>query len=87
MRNPMAALAKILPQLLPLLPELLKLLPQLADSLKDLQKDAGAVETAKAALSSSDRVNVAKMNRILSSVQTQGKSRILASAKSVKRGE
>jgi hypothetical protein len=81
----MAALAKILPQLLPLLPELLKLLPQLAEALKDLQGDSQTVKAAKSVLTSSEKANIAKMNKILSSAQTQGRSRILASAKSIKR--
>jgi hypothetical protein len=83
----MAALAKILPQLLPILPDLLKLLPQLAEALKDIKSDGGVdSEKLATALTSSDRANIAKMNRILSSTQTKSKSRILASAKSVKRG-
>jgi hypothetical protein len=83
----MEALVKLLPQLLPILPELLKLLPQLADALKDVKSDGGVdKEQLAAALTSSDKANIAKMNRILSQAQTPRKTRLLASAKSLKRG-
>ena len=76
-----AALVKILPQLLPLLPDLLKLLPQLAQALQGLSNEVGEIKQLQAALSSSDKRNIAQMNKIVSSA-LQGKSavKVLGSA-------
>ena len=75
-----AALVKILPQLLPILPELLKLLPQLAEALKGLSSEVGQVQEAQAGLNSSDKSNIARMNRIVSSALQQQSVRVLGSA-------